>query len=293
MNDLSFSKNNFLQFIISSLKNDTLNHAFILEISNYDFDFKFILNIIKIIHCSNNCSYYDLNCSKCSTCGLIDNFNYSDLYIINPFKDENVNIISDYSSKSCDIYKEDILDAMSELSNKSLYGKKRILLICHSELLNLYSSNTLLKFLEEPPEDIIIIFLTYNRFCLLDTLLSRCLAFNICDYNNNYEFDELTFKFVDFIISGSLFENYDYILKNIFIDKYVCIEKLREVVLFFIYYINGYINNELYIYNKLFNVKKEKIVDYIDLIGNESSKLSFNINYKLFLDSLFAKIMLI
>ena len=132
MNDLSFSKNNFLQFIISSLKNDTLNHAFILEISNYDFDFKFILNIIKIIHCSNNCSYYDLNCSKCSTCGLIDNFNYSDLYIINPFKDENDNIISDYSSKSCDIYKDVVSPSIQGLNAKTISLKLESLILLTS-----------------------------------------------------------------------------------------------------------------------------------------------------------------
>ena len=43
-------------------------------------------------------------------------------------------------------------------------------------------------------------------------------------------------------------------------------------------------------YDSLTNVTREKVVFYLETLENELSKLEYNVNYKLWLDSLFAKL---
>jgi DNA polymerase-3 subunit delta' len=53
-------------------------------------------------------------------------------------------------------------------------GNKKVYIINNAEKLNVSSSNSLLKFLEEPPEGIIAILITNNMYQLLNTIISRC-----------------------------------------------------------------------------------------------------------------------
>ena len=49
-----------------------------------------------------------------------------------------------------------------------------LFIIYNAEKLNTSSANTILKFLEEPEENIIAVLTTDNRYQVLDTILSRC-----------------------------------------------------------------------------------------------------------------------
>ena len=71
---------------------------------------------------------------------LIDNGNYPDLKIIEP--DGNV------------IKKVQLLSLQEQFKNKSFLNNKMIYVIKEAEKLNDSSGNTILKFLEEPEEDI-------------------------------------------------------------------------------------------------------------------------------------------
>ena len=74
---------------------------------------------------------------------------------------------------------------MINYTNKSSFNDNpRIILIDNLENLNLYSSNALLKILEEPNENIFFILILDNNKKILQTIKSRCLNFKI---NLNFE----------------------------------------------------------------------------------------------------------
>ena len=52
-----------------------------------------------------------------------------------------------------------------------MLDNKRIYVIKEADKMNLFASNTLLKFLEEPVDDVIAILLTTNRYKIINTVL--------------------------------------------------------------------------------------------------------------------------
>ena len=78
------------------------------------------------------------------------------------------------------IKKEAITSAISRLQDKALeQGGKKILLIKNLEKANLYSLNSLLKFLEEPTPNTHLIFTTNNLASILNTIKSRTQIINV------------------------------------------------------------------------------------------------------------------
>ena len=78
------------------------------------------------------------------------------------------------SSTSNIIKADEIENLKDKYKTKSINNNKRIYVIDDSEKLNDFASNKMLKFLEEPEEDIVAIFLTENKNNLLKTIVSRC-----------------------------------------------------------------------------------------------------------------------
>lgn len=63
---------------------------------------------------------------------------------------------------------------LHELSLRPMAGVRRIAILDHAEKLNISSANALLKTLEEPPDNAIIILITSDLELMLDTIRSRC-----------------------------------------------------------------------------------------------------------------------
>lgn len=76
------------------------------------------------------------------------------------------------------IKKEQLLELQSQTVNKPVEGKKIVYIIRNCEKLNAASANSILKFLEEPEEDIVAILLTDNINMVLPTIKSRCQILN-------------------------------------------------------------------------------------------------------------------
>ncbi len=55
------------------------------------------------------------------------------------------------------------------------YGRRKVYIMDHAELMNNQAQNALLKTLEEPPSYAVFLLLTSNSASLLDTIRSRCL----------------------------------------------------------------------------------------------------------------------
>lgn len=275
------SKTKFYNIIDRLVEKNRVSHAYLIEVDNYDEDYQCILDFIKLILCkeekkSSSC----LNCSKCNTCKMIDSGNYIDLKVIEP--DGTI------------IKKKQMIELQDEFNNKSLLDNKRIYVIKEADKLNMSSANTILKFLEEPEDDIVAILVANNRYAVIETILSRCQILSL-KKDVVVECEDDIIDLLEYVVGKSkLFINYNDILNNILIDKSVAKEKLVKLEEVFISYMKYLSNNEFYcsdaVIKILKDVKSVQIANFISIIENELIKLEYNVNYKLWLDSLFAKL---
>lgn len=277
------NKKNFFEIINRLINFNKVSHAYLIEVDNYDEDFKYILDFVKLILCTNADKSVDgLNCSRCKTCNFIDDGNYLDLKIIEP--------------EGNFIKKKQLLDLQEEYNNKSLLGNKRIYIIKEVDKLNLSSANTILKFLEEPEDDIIAILVTKNRYQVLDTIISRCQILSLQSNNFNINLSENVLLLLRYIVNKEdLFIRYNEIFMNILPDKVVASDVLEQLQMVLINYLDYCSSSDKVDYNidvldvlKGFDVKY--ITSRINIIEEEMKKLEYNVNYKLWLDGLFARL---
>jgi len=114
----------------------------------------------KAIHCSEIKNDF---CGGCVNCKRISDGNHPDVRVIEPLSGKK------------EISIAQIRELERELNYRSFTGKRKIAIIDPATLLNLSSQNALLKTLEEPPQDSLIILIAANAGGLLPTLRSRCL----------------------------------------------------------------------------------------------------------------------
>jgi DNA polymerase-3 subunit delta' len=86
----------------------------------------------------------------------------------------------DVENKQGEIRVQDAVDILKLLSLKSYEGGYKIIIICAAELVNVQASNKLLKLIEEPLPETLLILITENEEDILQTIRSRCqtLHFN-------------------------------------------------------------------------------------------------------------------
>ena len=269
--ELTSAKKRFYDFINNIVSFNKVSHAYMIEIDNYEEDFNCVLDFVKLILDNKN----ENNISA-----LIDSGNYPDLNIIEPDV----------------IKKQQVIKLQEDFRNKSFLNNKMIYIIKEADKLNDASGNTILKFLEEPEDDIIAILVTTNRYKVIETILSRCQVLSLQDNSLNVDISDNIIDLVKFIFKkDALFVNYQYIMDNILIDKVVAREILNEIEVIFINYLNYISDKNSYECNNdivkiLSNVDIDKITNYIAIIEEEVQKLDYNVNYKLWLDCLFAKL---
>ncbi len=281
MAELSVIKQNYVHYIDNIIKNHKVSHTYLVEVNNYDTDMSYVYDFIKMILC--DCSYEEMKKSSNSIITLIDDHNYPDIKVIEP----------DGST----IKKGQLLDLQKEFSNKSLLDGKKIYLIYEAEKLNAASANTMLKFLEEPEDDIIAFLITDNRYHVLDTILSRCQILTLKEDSMVLEIDEQFLSFLECIIKPSdFFLKYNHFMNEILVDKAVARDMFVKIENIIVYYLNY----EQGLYKKFDDkvldiVKKcddKRLLYYLSVIEEELPKLEFNVNYKLWMDSLFAKMII-
>ena len=272
--ELTAAKKKYYNLINNIVDFNKISHAYLIEIDNYDEDFCCVLDFVKLILSEKQ----DEN----NICSLIDSDNYPDLKIIEP--DGNI------------IKKKQLIQLQEEFRNKSFLDNKMIYVIKEADKLNDSSGNTILKFLEEPEDNIIAILVTTNRYKVIETILSRCQVLSIQD---NDCFIQLSDNVIDLIrlISkkNDLFVNYQYIYSDILTDKLVAKDILNEVEGIFVNYLDYVSNNDEFSCNEeiikiLSKLDVEQIIEFIAIIEEEIQKLEYNVNYKLWLDCLFARL---
>ena len=147
------------------LNNSKMPHAFIFYGSSTIEINIFVKELIKSTLCANQ-STDNFSCKKCQNC-LWGETNHPDLKVIDNVidKDQSSNIINVSNVREAKKF--------LELTAHQLNGKK-IVVLYNAERLTVAASNALLKTIEEPPKDCLIILTINDLANLLPTITSRC-----------------------------------------------------------------------------------------------------------------------
>lgn len=160
---MSFAKirgqDSALLFLKASLKNNRMSHAYIFCGPEGSGKFLAALNFAKAIVCQDAVSYE--SCDKCPSCKKMDSQSHPDLFVLRPEKEGSSVKIDDIRQLIKDIYL------------KPFEAKKKIYIIDEAQNMKHEAANALLKTLEEPPTDSILILITDNLKSLFHTIVSR------------------------------------------------------------------------------------------------------------------------
>lgn len=288
--------------LLESFKNNKLVQAYLIVSSDNDYSLKYAKSFAKKLITSD----YNTN-----ICTKIDKNIYSELKIINPIS----NVIK----------KEQLLDLQNDFKTKPIEGNKRVYIINECDKLNSSSANSILKFLEEPQDDIIAILLTNNISKVLPTIISRCQILNLSNLDNkSKDITEIIYKNYIKIYENieindkeytNYFENLIYYCESIekenlkFIIKYKDffdnlknkedIENFLIVLLYFYYdMLNLKIDKNIYYmlnYEEILKKYMEKndinkLIYKIRIVEDIKYKLSSNMNLKLLFDEFLIKL---
>ena len=232
--------NKFNEYISKYIKEDRINHAYLLE-TNSSNKIELAEEIVKRIISFDNVSLEEMKLNN-------------DLIVI----ESDTNSIK---TESIELLKE-------KLMTTSTYNSKRIYIINEADKLNDYAANKLLKFIEEPEENIIAILTTDNKNNMINTILSRCQVLRFIVKENkvsNLE-EEYVDSLFDFVLN--IEENNETAIA--FQNRYD-IKKLSDRS-----YIKDFLNNLLYIYDDVIMYKSNKKVEYFKNNIDKIEKISEN-----------------
>lgn len=115
-----------------------------------------------------NCVGDDPPCGACGQCRRITEELHPDVRVIGLETDRNTKRLRTV------ITIEQVRDVQRDASLKPYEGKYRVIIFDGAEKLSEEAANSLLKTLEEPPDQVVIILLASDPANLLPTILSRC-----------------------------------------------------------------------------------------------------------------------
>ena len=300
LEDFRNTQNNAYNLLVNAIRNNKLSHAYLIDGNNYDYAFDFIMAFVKEIVC-DNCV------DKENICKRIDDGNYTEVKIV--------------EADGLVIKKDQLLDLQSSFSRTGIEGNKRIYVIRDCEKMNKQASNSLLKFLEEPDNDVVAILFTNNVSGLLSTIVSRCqliklnnvkeeyydkainnFAYSLCDKNS--DIDELlldnTINFIRYYEKNGL-DTFIY-LKKLWYNNFPSREDSMKVMLLLVnfyydilkktcgfsnYYFNDYLDLIDFVSN---NNSLDDIINKIEVCYTKYDDLRYNLNVNLLVDDMLIRL---
>ncbi len=284
----------FYKYVEKIIKNDKLTHAYLIETNGLSYGFDIALALSKTFLCPKNNLKKD-SCGDCQICQNIEKGNYPDLKII--------------EADGKNIKKEQLMELQEEFKVKNLYGKYLIYIIKDANLLNKSSANTILKFLEEPEDNIIAILITNNIYNCIDTIISRCQILSL--KNIKEEINENIYKKY---LNNSDLETFIKDINTNVVSFYISLETDKEETIvyndltYFKEKIEILLTIGLYLYMEVLNYKYNRdlvnlkefedqikkialnnetsdIIKKIEIINRFLKTCNLNVNKELFLDN--------
>ena len=149
-----------LEILRLALANDRLHHAYLFCGPAGVGKRTTALALAMALHCAEKNGDF---CGRCGECARIQGRNHPD-----------VRVIECLAGKK-EISIQQIREMEKELRFRSFSGGRKVAIVDPATLLNPASQNALLKTLEEPPPDSLLILVATSAGALLPTLRSRCL----------------------------------------------------------------------------------------------------------------------
>lgn len=109
-------------------------------------------------------------CHNCPSCHLFAQGTHPDFYELTPETPEG----EATGRKLLQIKIDEVRNTLEQVQLSSVRSGLRVVLIHPAESLNTQAANSLLKTLEEPPQDVIFLLVSHARDKLLPTIKSRC-----------------------------------------------------------------------------------------------------------------------
>ena len=277
---------------VKDIENNCVTHAYLIDENNYSESYDMVLSFVKAILCENK--YFDNSkCNNCSLCKRIDDGNYPELKVI--------------SADGMYIKKQQIIELQQEFSRSCVEGKKRIYIIRECEKMKTEAANSMLKFLEEPEEDIVAILMTNNINNVIPTIISRCKVIKLNNLSNKEKvvdetLENLAIDFVSMLETKGI----DMIMsvKDVWFSVVAAKEREKMVVVFDrmidIYYdvmkiLSGSKNIKCSKWeDKILEFSKrnmlEGILEKINILVEAKDSIKFNVNSSLLMDSIIISI---
>lgn len=275
---------NVLENLVKYYHENKISHAYLIETNNLEKCYLDLLEVIKQIFCQNE---YNKECNKCNICNLVNQNYLPSLVVISP--------------DGMNIKKEQIVELKKKFSTVPIYTKENIYVIKNAEKLNGASANTMLKFLEEPEQNILGFFITNNANNVISTIRSRCEVIKVL-----YDIHELDINNITNDINKDKFDVAIEYLFKIEVEKKLGIMYNRDVVLnkfserediktvfkiIFIIYeellkkVMGLDNKfDFEKINELNSLDKDKVLRRINLVTKFIDDIDSNVNVELLLD---------
>jgi DNA polymerase III subunit delta' len=188
--------------LVNAFSNNKINHAFLLSGLKGSPIKESAIYVAQSLVCENP---KPLACEECLSCLRIANQSYADFIYID--------------GELGTIKKEEIENLQSSFSKSGVEAKGlKIYIINQLEKATASATNSLLKFLEEPYDDVVGILTTQNQSQILETIISRSQVLRIKTYSKDYLVTEL-------LNSGISQEDV-----NILVSKYSDINQILEVM---------------------------------------------------------------
>lgn len=167
------------------------------------------------------------SCDNCVSCRKIENIQHPDIFYID-------------DSESGSIKIEDIRQMQKNLSLRPYEGRKKVYIIDNAHNFTPEASGAVLKILEEPPENSVIILISSKPALLFKTVVSRCRALKFYPMQqqvlksilmNDYGLDCACAHFLAYFSEGRLGDALRlkdeglFNRKNMIIDEIICHNK--------------------------------------------------------------------
>ena len=253
------------KLLIQSLRENKIVQAYLFICDDIDYIYNYAKDFTKELVKPLNVSDEKLK----NIYNRIDSEEYTELKIVVP----SGNFIK----------KEQLLELQSQTTNKPVEGKRIVYIIKNCEKLNSSSANSILKFLEEPEQDIIAILLTDNINMVMPTIKSRC---QILNFKNRRSIEKDENKLKKYILSDEMEIKEEEInnLINSSIDIIMDIEKKKKNIFIYekdLFWEQFKSNNDILV---LLNVL---IYSYMDaLYVKLGRKINYMFNYEGIVDFL-------
>jgi len=149
-----------IEYLARALTDGSLAHAYLFAGPAGVGKTTTALNFAKAILCPSRSVHEP--CDRCSSCRRIDSMSHPDVMVLAP------------SKTASGVSIEQIREMIRVVSLKPFEAAKKVCIVEKADAMTPQASNALLKTLEEPAEDSIIIVIASSARALVPTIVSRC-----------------------------------------------------------------------------------------------------------------------